>query len=143
MSVRARIAVLLVVGFCAAALCEVAGAGSEVTKVRVTFSDKHFVLSPAGLQAGKTMFLVVNKGQKPHAFAIAGPGLKLATPKLVTGRTATLNVTLRVGAYALSDAVGSATGPWLVVGPATVVKSSGARGGGAPPETSTVGMNCD
>jgi hypothetical protein len=143
MSVQARLAVLLLAGFCAVTVTGVAAAGSDVTKVRVTFTDRHFVLSPAGLQAGKTMFLVSNTGEKPHAFAIAGPGLKLSTPKLGTGRSATLTVTLRVGAYALSDAVGSATGHWLVVGPATVVHSTGTGTGGTAPETSTIGMNCD
>jgi hypothetical protein len=114
------------------------------TKVTVTFTDARFVLSPAGLQAGTAKFLVVNKGQKPHALAIAGPGLKSArTPKLAAGATATLTVVLRAGAYALSDAVGKANGHWLVVGPATVVRSSGNGSVSTAPGFTEPGMNCD
>jgi hypothetical protein len=123
----------------------VASAGNvTATQVKVTFTDKKLALSPAGLQAGKTTFMVVNTGHKTHAFAIAGPGLKgVKTARLPAGSRAALTVTLRVGAYALSDAAGTANGHWLVVGPATVVQSSGTRTGGTVPETSTIGMNCD
>jgi hypothetical protein len=119
-------------------------ANGTATEVKVTFTDAKFVLSPAGLQAGKTMFLVVNTGRKPHALAIAGPGLKgVKTPRVPAGKRATLTVTLGVGAYALSDAAGQANGRWLVVGPRTIVQSTGSRSGGGGPETSTIGMNCD
>src|SRR5438477_8307227 len=71
---------------------------SVATNVTVTFTDAKFLLSPGGLQAGTTKFIVVNTGAQPHALAIAGPGLKGArTPKLAAGARATLTVTLRTG----------------------------------------------
>jgi hypothetical protein len=115
---------------------------SVTTNVTVTFTDTKFHLSPAGLQAAPAKFVDVNKGRKPHALAIAGPGLKGAqTPKLAAGATATLTVKLRTGAYVLSDAVGLVNTRWLVVGPATVV-GSGSRTSTAPQFTEP-GMNCD
>jgi hypothetical protein len=140
-----RLSVLLVAPVLALGVTGVASAArGTATQVKVTFTDTKFFLSPAGLQAGKTIFLVVNTGRKPHALAIAGPGLKgIKTPRLPAGKQARLTVTLGVGAYALSDAAGKANGRWLVVGPATVVQSTGSRTGSGGPETSTVGMNCD
>jgi len=113
------------------------------TKVTVTFTDKKFVISPADLQAGTARFVVVNKGQKPHALAIVGPGLNgpRRTPKLAAGKSATLTVTLKMGAYVLSDAVAKLSGHWLVVGPASVVNGSG-RVNTAPGMTEP-GMDCD
>jgi hypothetical protein len=119
-------------------------ANGTATQVKVTFTDAKFVLSPAGLQAGKTIFVVVNTGRKPHALAIAGPGLKgVKTPRVPAGKQATLTVTLGVGAYALSDAAGKVNGRWLVVGPKAIIQSTGSRSGNGGPETSTIGMNCD
>jgi hypothetical protein len=95
-------------------------------KVTVTLTDTKLRISPSGLQAGSTIFAVVNTGKRNHALEIAGPGLKgVATAKLAPGKRATVTVTLKSGAYmlTLSDPVGlgmSAT-HWLQVIPRTVV----------------------
>src|SRR5712691_7133919 len=93
-------------------------------KVTVTFTDTKLVVSRGGLEAGTATFVLVNNGQKLHVLTIRGPGLKgVRTRKVAAGRTATLTVTLRTGAYMLSDPAGLGTSNvrWLVVSPATVV----------------------
>jgi hypothetical protein len=97
-----------------------------VAKVTVTLTDTKLVLSRPGIQAGTAMFVVVNKGQKFHVLAITGPGLKgVRTPKLAAGKSATLTVKLRTGAYMLSDPVGLGflKTSWLVVNPSSAVSS--------------------
>ena len=142
-----RLSVLIGTFVLALGATGVASAGvarhAVATKVTVTFTDKKFVVSPAGLQAGTANFVVVNKGQKPHALAIVGPGLTgvRRTPKLAAGKSATLTVTLKMGAYVLSDAVAKSSGHWLVVGPASVV-SGGGRVNNVPGMTEP-GMDCD
>jgi len=123
-----------------------AGVARQViaAKVTVTVTDTTLGISPAGLQAGRATFVVMNKGRKPHALAIAGPGLRgVRTPKLATGKSATLTVTLRTGAYVLSDPFGTSNSHWLVVGPATVVRSSGKSSAGTTASFTDPGMNCD
>lgn len=123
-----------------------AGVARQVTaaKVTVTFTDTTFGISSGGLQAGKATFVIVNKGRKPHALTITGPGLKnIRTSKLATGRSATLTVTLRTGAYMLTDPLGKSSTRWIVVGPATVVHSAGNTSAGTTPQFNDPGMNCD
>jgi plastocyanin len=104
---------------------------TTATKVTVTLTDTKLGISPTGLEAGSTTFTVVNHGKRLHALQITGPGLKkgLATAKLDPGKSATMTLDLRSGAYmlTLSNPVGmgmSAT-HWLQVIPHTVVKSNG------------------
>jgi hypothetical protein len=124
--------VLAAVAACALVAPMAALAGrTAAARVTVTMTDTKLGVSPTGLEAGSTTFTVVNRGRKLHAFQITGPGLKkgLSTGKLAPGRSATMTLQLRSGAYmlTLSNPVGlgmSAT-HWLQVIPHTVVKSSG------------------
>src|SRR5438067_10489274 len=75
-----------------------------VSKVTVTFTDKSIRVSPTTPSSGMTMFVVYNKGNKDHLLMVKGPGIKAAkTAKLRAGASAKLTVTLRPGAYVLSD----------------------------------------
>jgi len=135
----------------AALACWSAGAATaqqtrheSVTKVTVTFTDTKLVVSRASMDVGRTAFVVVNKGLRPHVLTITGPGLKGAhTTKIGTGRSATLTVTLQSGAYMLGDqSTHMSYVQWLQVSPAVKVTSSG-NGSVVTPITSTTGMNCD
>src|SRR5207248_7443419 len=54
-----------------------------------------------------TTFVVLNKGKKAHALMVKGPGVKGAhTAKVAAGGSAKLTVTLKAGAYVLSDPIG-------------------------------------
>jgi uncharacterized cupredoxin-like copper-binding protein len=121
-----------------------ANASSNSTVIKVTFGSGAFALSRATLDAGKTVFIVKNGGKTPHSLAIAGPGLvKTHTPTIAGGKSATLTVTLRAGAYLLTDGVThSPVGRWLEVSPAVNVTSTG-NGSVVVPVTVTTGMNCD
>ncbi len=111
-------------------------------KVTVTFTDKQLVLSRGHLEAGTATVVVVNNGQKLHVLAIRGPGLKGArTQKVAAGKSATLTVNLLTGAYSLADATGVSV-RWLVVSPATVVKSTG-NGSVVVPLNDPTRMDCD
>lgn len=133
------------VGVCAvAALCTagVALAGvkgqAAATKVTVTFTDTKLAISKLSLQAGRTTFLVVNKGKHRHVLAISGPGLKSAsTPKVAPGGTAKLTVTLKAGAYMLADPIGLGeyNVRFLDIVPAAVVS---AKGDSSVVDTSTI-----
>lgn len=127
----------------------VARSTTAAVQVKVTFTDARVVLSRTTLQAGPATFVVVNNGHKPHRLAITGPGLRdVETPKLLSGKGATITVKLRMGSYMLGDlvALGKAAPHWLVVGPATEVSASGQHTAG---KTSTLAqdpnwwMTCD
>jgi hypothetical protein len=75
-------------------------------RATVTITDSQLVVEPSSLQVGVAVFVAVNKGRKPHSFAILGPGLSLQTAKLAAGRTARLTVLLHSGSYKLWDPVG-------------------------------------
>jgi len=97
-----------------------------VAKVTVTFTDTKLVVSHGSLQAGPATFVVVNHGQKLHTLTISGPGLQGARTRAVAaGRSATLTVALRKGAYMLSDRAraGSSVVSWLMV--SAVAKANG------------------
>jgi hypothetical protein len=80
---------------------------TTVSKVTVTFSDTGLRVSPTTPGAGPTTFLVRNAGKKVHVLVVKGPGVKSArTGKIPAGATGKLSVTLRPGAYVLSDPVG-------------------------------------
>jgi hypothetical protein len=76
-------------------------------KVTVTFTDKTLRVSPTTPSSGETTFVVRNLGKKAHVLVVKGPGVKNArSPKLAAGGTGKLTVTLRPGAYVLSDPIG-------------------------------------
>lgn len=123
---------LAVVAICALGVASVAsGAVSRsatAAKVNVIFNDSSFSLSAVELNAGKTTFVVTNKGKRSHALEISGPGLTAArTAKLAAGKSATLTVTLRAGAYMVSDPVGLSAYnvQYLDVAPAETVTATG------------------
>jgi plastocyanin len=134
-SVRRAVGSLLVVaalGFVTLGLAGVASGAvarsAAAAKVNVTFNDTSFSLSSVSLNAGKTTFVVTNRGRQNHAFEISGPGLTGArTAKLAAGKSAKLTVTLLPGAYMLSDPVGLSAYnvQYLDVAPAEVVTATG------------------
>jgi uncharacterized cupredoxin-like copper-binding protein len=71
-------------------------------KVNVAMTEYKFDM-PATLKAGKTTFVIKNAGKKVHSFEIKGQGIeqKLSqNPK--PGQTATLEVDLKPGTYAIT-----------------------------------------
>jgi len=144
-----RAVVLLAAGVVALSVSGIASAKLAVrqttTSVIVTLTDSKLALSRSGLDAGSATFVVANKGQKLHVFSIEGPGIKGArVQKLPAGKTVSLTLPLKTGAYMLSDQIGRSAPltRWIVVSPATVVKSTG-NGSVTVPLTVTTGMNCD
>lgn len=144
-----RSAVLIFAGLIALSVSGTASArvstGRLTAGVTVTLTDSKLALSRTGLPAGTTTFVVANKGHKVHVFSIEGPGIKGArVQKLPAGKIVSLTVPLQTGAYMLSDRI--TNGPpltrWIVVSPATVVKSTG-NSSVTVPLTVTTGMNCD
>ena len=78
----------------------------ERREVKVTFTDTTLRLARVP-QSGLTTFVVSNTGKRTHMLVVTGPGVKSAhTAKLAAGGTAKLTVTLRPGAYVLSDPIG-------------------------------------
>jgi hypothetical protein len=135
-----RLRVLLGASVLSLAPASAALAGSahqaSATRAVVTFSDASFGVSPTALEAGATTFVVVNKGKKRHVFEISGPGLRGArTPALAAGGRATLTVTLRPGAYMLSDPVGLSAYnvQYIDVAPSAVLSATGDSSVVAPP----------
>lgn len=111
---------------------------TAATQVKVTFTDSTFRLSNVSLQSGATTFVVVNRGKKHHVFTIKGPGVNgMHTATLAAGKSATLTVRLRAGAYVISDPVG--LGPYNVqfldVVPSAVLTGTGGTNVVAPPVT--------
>src|SRR5262245_12990909 len=106
-----RVHALIAVAALALAVAGVANAGtskrSAAATVTVTITDKTLRVTPTNPMSGATKFLVQNKGKKRHFFAISGPGVKaVKTGKILPGKSASLTVTLRPGAYVLSDPIG-------------------------------------
>jgi hypothetical protein len=80
---------------------------SIASTVKVTFSDTSLRVTPTTPSSGPTTFLVRNAGRKVHVLVVKGPGVKGArTAKIPAGSTGKLTVTLRPGAYVLSDPIG-------------------------------------
>jgi len=116
---------------------------AAAAKVTVTLSDKQFVVSPPHLEAGTATVVVVNRAQKLHVLTIIGPGLHGGrTERVAAGKTATLTVKFSTGAYQVADSAVRSGVRWLVVSPATVVKSSG-NGSVTVPLTDPSRMECD
>ena len=83
------------------------GDRSISSTVRVTFSDSSLRVTPTTPASGPTTFLVRNNGKKVHVLVVKGPGVKGArTAKIPSGSIGKLSVTLRPGAYVLSDPIG-------------------------------------
>ena len=106
-----RLTALLVASALALGIAAIALAAparhSVAAKVTVTFTDKTLRVSPTTPSSGETTFVVRNLGKKPHVLVVKGPGVKNArSPRLAAGGTGKLTVTLRPGAYVLSDPVG-------------------------------------
>jgi hypothetical protein len=108
--VISRSLVVAVVSVLALAVTGVAPARNTrqaVSKVTVTFTDSTLRASPTTPGSGVTTFVVVNKGKKMHALTVKGPGVKGAhSARVAAGRTTKLTVTLKPGAYVLSDPAG-------------------------------------
>jgi plastocyanin len=103
---------------------------ATAAKLTVSFDDHKLALSPSGVEAGTTTIVVVNHGKRVHSLAIEGPGVKgVHTPKLAPGRSATLTVTLRSGAYSLTftnpAGLGMGSTRWIQVIPKTIVSTKG------------------
>jgi hypothetical protein len=106
-----RLTALLVASALALGVAAIAVAAparhSVAAKVTVTFTDKTLRVAPTTPSSGETTFVVRNLGKKPHVLVVKGPGVKSArSPKLAAGGTGKLTVTLRPGAYVLSDPIG-------------------------------------
>jgi hypothetical protein len=115
---------------------------TSATQVTVRLTDARMGVSPSGLQAGSTTFVVVNGGKRAHYLQISGPGLRnVRTHRLAPGRSATLTVTLRSGAYllALSNpaGLGMSAEHWLQVIPQATVHASGSGVVQPPPDPSS------
>jgi hypothetical protein len=107
--VPALLAAFLVAAGVAGAALAASGSGRSATvaKVMVTFSDTSLRVTPTTPGAGPTTFIVRNKGRKVHVLVVKGPGLNGArTGKIPAGSVGRLSVTLRPGAYVLSDPIG-------------------------------------
>jgi len=103
---QALVAALLL-ALALAGVSAAASAHQTVSKVTVTFTDSTIRATPMTPGSGATTFVVLNKGKKPHLLMVKGPGVKGAhTTKVSSGSTAKLTVTLRPGAYVLSDPIG-------------------------------------
>src|SRR3954453_16345912 len=97
---------LLALGIAAVAVAAPAR-HTVAAKGTVAFPDKAVGVAPTTPSSGETTFVVRNLGKKAHVLVVKGPGIKSArSPKLAAGGTGKLTVTLRPGAYVLSDPVG-------------------------------------
>jgi uncharacterized cupredoxin-like copper-binding protein len=111
---KLRTVVIAVVGLSALAVTGLAQGGTAKrtinATVTVTITDRTLQATPLNPESGATRFVVLNKGKKRHFFTISGPGVKSAkTGKIPPGKSATLTVTLKPGAYVLSDPIGLGT----------------------------------
>jgi hypothetical protein len=94
-------AAALLVALAGAALAGVvAHATSAATTVKV--SEREFKITVTGKPAaGVNKFVIKNTGKLAHALVVAGPGVKKKTPLIKPGKTYTLIVTLKSGAYSI------------------------------------------
>jgi len=71
-------------------------------RLNVTMTEYHFDM-PATAKAGKTTFVIKNAGRKEHTFEIKGEGIdQKLSPNPKPGQTATLEVSLKPGTYAIN-----------------------------------------
>jgi len=92
---------LLLAGAAAAAL--MAHGTARVARVAVTEKEYSIAVKPSSLEAGKTTFVVSNKGTIPHALDISGPGLKstVKVKEIAPGKSRSVTVTLAGGTFKL------------------------------------------
>jgi uncharacterized cupredoxin-like copper-binding protein len=71
------------------------------TRVTVVLREYRIALNHSSIAAGRTTFVVANRGKIAHAFAISGPGIgkKRIPGTIAPGRTKTLTLTLAGGSY--------------------------------------------
>ena len=111
---KLRTAVIAVAALAALAVAGAAQAGTAKrainATVTVTITDRTLRVTPTNPESGATTFVVLNKGKKRHFFTISGPGVASAkTGRILPGKSAKLTVTLKPGAYVLSDPIGLGT----------------------------------
>jgi len=135
-----RVRAIVVLGLLALAVPAAASAHAStpaaVATVNVTITDSSLRVTPTMPSSGPTTFVVVNHGKKPHVLLVKGPGVSgVRTAKIMGGHSAKLTVTLRPGAYALSDPVGlgAYSAFFLDVIKSTSVTGSGSGNAPAPP----------
>ena len=92
---------LVLAGAALAALT--AHSAARVARVAVTEKEYSIALKPSSLKAGKTTFVVSNKGKLTHALDISGGGLKatVKVPKIAPGKSRSVTVTLAGGKLSL------------------------------------------
>ena len=90
---RVLVLVTLLAGTATAAAIAPAATSTSAAKVTVTATDFKFKFSTRNITAGKHTFTLVNRGQRPHDFKIAGKKTRLLSP----GQRADITVTLRKG----------------------------------------------
>ena len=98
------VAAILAIAVAGAALAGMAAfAGTKTTRLTVTEVEYKLTLSRTHLAAGKTTFVVVDKGKLAHSLSIAGPGLKkrLISGTIKPGTSRSVTVTLKAGTYTL------------------------------------------
>lgn len=71
-------------------------------KINVVMTEYHFEM-PSTAKAGKTTFFIKNAGRKEHTLEIRGEGIdQKLSPNPKPGQTATLQVDLKPGTYAIN-----------------------------------------
>lgn len=87
------------------------GAGAHRTANTVNVTLKEFrIIMPSTLKAGPTTFKVTNKGKFPHDLVVtfhATGTPTFATPQVSPGKSVTVQVNLKPGAYVVLCNVGS------------------------------------
>jgi uncharacterized cupredoxin-like copper-binding protein len=75
--------------------------GGAASRVLVVLREYRITLDHRTVAAGKTTFVVANRGKIVHAFAIGGPGIgrRRIRGTIAPGRSRTLTVTLGAGSY--------------------------------------------
>lgn len=90
------VGLLAIAGAVALGATGLASARPEAVTVRVTMTDFKFTLSRTTVPRGVVSFTVVNRGDTPHDFKIAGK----KTPIYAPGKRGTLRITFsRAGRY--------------------------------------------
>jgi hypothetical protein len=119
--------VVLALGLCSAVLAQ---GLSDPAHATVTLSDGKLTVTPMTLKPGPLTLVIVNHGKLTHALAIMGTGLQpKRTPVLATGKSATLKVTVKAGAYLVWDPVRSKVSQATKLNVSTANESSSSTAG--------------
>jgi len=132
--VRLAVAVgVLALGFASAVFAQRSGSSTRAT---VTLSDGKVTVMPKTFTPGRLTLLIVNHGKLTHAFAIMGTGLQAKrTPALATGKTATLIVTVKPGAYFVWDPLRSKLSQATAISVSAAGASSSSTAGSSKPKS--------